>query len=72
MKVMKLSTHTVDLYSFDHCTSENLLDHYKTFTEKMNLDSSFLFHLGMDEPNVNLSFQEYSFLETSSTTFIRF
>ena len=24
----------------------------------MNLDSSFLLHLGMDEPNVNLSFEE--------------
>ena len=41
-----------------HCTSENLLEHYKTFTEKMNLDSSFLLHLGMDGPNVNLSFEE--------------
>ena len=41
-----------------HCTSGNLLDQYKTFTEKMKLDSSFVFHLGMDGPKVNLSFQE--------------
>ena len=41
-----------------HCTSENLLDHYKILTEKMNLDSSFLLHLGIDGPNVNLSFEE--------------
>ena len=39
-------------------TGKNLLDHYKTFTEKTNLDSSFLLHLGMDGPNVNLSFEE--------------
>ena len=41
-----------------YCTSENLLDHYKTFTGKVNLESSFLLHLGMDGPNVNLSFEE--------------
>ena len=41
-----------------HCASENVLDHYKTFTEKMNLDSSFLLHLGMDGTNVTLLFEE--------------
>ena len=39
-------------------TSANLLDHYKTVTEKMNLDSYFLLHLEMDGLIVNLSFEE--------------
>ena len=41
-----------------HYTSEHLLGHYKTFAEKMKLDSSFLLHLGMDGPYVNLSFEQ--------------
>ena len=41
-----------------HYAGKNLLDHYKTFTEKTNLDSSFLLHLGMDGPNVYLSLKE--------------
>ena len=30
----------------------------KAFAEKMKLDSSFLLHLGMDGPYVNLSFEQ--------------
>ena len=41
-----------------HCASENLLDHYKIFTEKVNLDSSFLLYLGMHGTGVNLLFEE--------------
>lgn len=40
-----------------HCTADDLLQHYEEFTQKLDLDSSFLLHLGMDGPNVNLSFQ---------------
>ena len=40
-----------------HCTADNLLQHYEEFTHKLNLDSSLLLHLGMDGPNVNLSFE---------------
>ena len=58
MKLMKLLTHAVDLLFIGHYTSENLLGHYKAFAEKMKLDSSFLLHLGMDGPYVNLSFEQ--------------
>ena len=38
-----------------HCTSEQLVDHYNEFSS--SLDSNFM-HIGMDGPNVNLSFEE--------------
>ena len=41
----------------DHCPSEKLLEHFFEFIEKAELDISFLLHLGMDGPNVNLKFE---------------
>ena len=56
----------------DHCPSEKLVEHFYEFVRKVRLDINFMFHLGMDGPNVNKSFQrlllEFSYLE--KTTFL--
>ena len=41
-----------------HCTNEDLLKHYEHFVSEKQSNSSYLFHLGMDGPNVNLAFQK--------------
>ena len=41
-----------------HCTASDLVSHYNTMVEKLQLDSSHLLHLGMDGPKVNLTFQK--------------
>ena len=46
-----------------HCTHEQLIEHYYEFTKNLKLDSSFLLHLGMDEPSVNNAFQQKLFDE---------
>lgn len=40
-----------------HCTSDQLVEHYKEFIQNLDLDSNFLLHVGMDGPNVNLAFE---------------
>ena len=40
-----------------HCKSEQLVEHYEEFAKDMGWDSSYLLHLGMDGPNVNLILQ---------------
>lgn len=41
-----------------HCRSDQLVEHYEEFASEMGWDSSYLLHLGMDGPNVNLKFQQ--------------
>ena len=41
-----------------HCDSNQLVDHYRTFADSLELDSNFLLHLGMDGHHVNKCFQE--------------
>ena len=41
-----------------HCTSDDLVDHFKQFMLDNELVPNYLLHLGMDGPNVNLAFQE--------------
>ena len=41
-----------------HCTAENLVEHFHEFEKSMNLDPSYLLHLGMDGPSVNKSFED--------------
>ena len=41
-----------------HCTNENLLEHFDHFVKEMHCDHSFLFHLGMNGPSVNLAFKK--------------
>ena len=41
-----------------HCTSDDVVDHFKQFMLDNEIDPNYLLHLGMDGPNVNLAFQE--------------
>ena len=41
-----------------HCTSDDLVDHFKQFVVDNELDTNSLLHFSMDGPNVNLAFQE--------------
>ena len=40
-----------------HCTAENLVDYFHEFERSMNLEPSYLLHLGMDGPSMNKSFE---------------
>ena len=56
-----------------HCRSEQLLEHFDEFAEELNWDPAFLLHIGMDDPNVNLKFQNdlmNHFQETSGESFL--
>ena len=53
--------HVVSAYAgslfLGHCNADDLVEHYNHFVdEKLELKSDYLLHLGMDGPNVNLSF----------------
>ena len=50
--------HIVVRYLWDICTSDNLLNHFNSFMKDLNLDYNHLIQVGMDGPNVNLSFEE--------------
>ena len=41
-----------------HCTSDDLVDHFKQFVVDNELYRNYLLHLSMDGPNVNSAFQE--------------
>ena len=41
-----------------HCTAEDLLSHFNEFGIRMKWDPKYLLHIGMDGPNVNLSFEK--------------
>ena len=40
-----------------HCPSDDLVEHYNSFQKDINFNSSYLLHIGMDGPNVNLAFE---------------
>ena len=44
-----------------HYTSDNLVEHYKHFAKELNLDSNYFLLIGMDGPNVNLSFEKKNY-----------
>ena len=41
-----------------HCDSNNLVEHFHELLRALEVEPKYLLHLGMDGPNVNLSFQE--------------
>ena len=58
---IKISYHgTLKVY---HCPAENLLQHFFAFLRKANL--RFMLHTGMNDPNVNLKFEELLWLSSS-------
>ena len=46
-----------------HCNSDQLVEHFNEFVENLSLDCKFLLHIGMDGPNVNLSFEQKLMLQ---------
>ena len=52
------------LHTVDHCslvivrTAEDFVSHFSGFGIRMKWDPKYLRHIGMDGPNVNLSFQK--------------
>ena len=53
----------------------NLVEHYEHFAKELNLDSNYLLHLGMNGPNVNLSFEKKLLTkleENIGATFLKF
>ena len=59
--------------SVGHCNPGNLVEHYNHFVDKLEIKSDYFRHLGMDGPNVNLSFENKpeSNLEIINTSFLR-
>lgn len=54
----KVVTRYAGSYFVGHCNSENLYKIFEDFgKEKLKWDVNYLLHLGMDGPNVNISFQ---------------
>ena len=51
-----LTTYAGSLF-VGHCTDADLLEHFREFMRELNLDTSYLLSIGMDGPNVNLSFE---------------
>ena len=45
-------------YFIGHCTADDLLKHVQELRKSFNLEESFLLHVGMDRPNVNLKFEK--------------
>ena len=41
-----------------HCTAEDLVSHFNEFGIRIKWDPKYLLHIGMDGPNVNLSFEK--------------
>ena len=56
-----------------HCNADDLVEHYNNFIDKLELKSDYFLNLGMDGPNVNLSFENKleSTLESINTSFLR-
>ena len=55
-----------------HCTSKDLLHHFQSFMDLLDLSTSWLLNIGMDGPTVNTSFlnQLKSEIEESHQSFI--
>ena len=43
---------------FGHCFAKDLLPHFTTFVEDMNLEPDLLMQIGMDGPNANSKFEK--------------
>ena len=58
--------------SVGHCTSKDLLHHFHSFMDSLDLSTSWLLNIGMDGPTVNMSFlnQLKSEIEESHQGFI--
>ena len=41
-----------------HCTARDLVSHFNDFDIRMKWDPKYLLHIGMDDPNINLSFKK--------------
>ena len=41
-----------------HCDADDLVKHYQEFVRQYGLENDYLLHVGMDGPNVNLSFEK--------------
>ena len=41
-----------------HCSSDDLLDHINILLKDLDIDHNYLIQVGMDGPNVNLSFEK--------------
>ena len=54
----QVSSSCCDSLFFEHCSSENLEDHFSHFKKDIQLDTPCLLQLSMDCPNGNKSFQE--------------
>ena len=66
-----VNTYAGTLY-LGHCTADNLVTHYKEILQKLNLTSSLLLHIGMDGPNVNLSFMKKHSLDLLENEGVKF
>ena len=69
-----LSLHTGDHCSIGHCTAEDLVSRFNEFGIRMKWDPKYLLHIGMDGPNVNLSFEKKllaAFERKYSTKFLK-
>ena len=54
----RIVTHYAGSLFLGHCTSEDLINHFMEFVLKLKCNINFFLHIGMDGPNVNLSFQK--------------
>ena len=57
-----------------HCTAEDLVSHFIEFGIRIKWDPKYLLHIGMDGPNVNLSFEKkllVDFERKYSTKFLK-
>ena len=71
----KITNAYCDSLFVGHSTSDNLLNHFNSFMKDLNLDYNHLIQVGMDGPNVNLSFEKKlrSIMETTyETSFLNF
>ena len=66
-----VSTYADSLF-VGHCNADDLVEH-NHFFDKLELKSDYLLHLGMDDPNVNLSFENKlePNVESIKTSFLR-
>ena len=58
-KVLKLITTSFCGSLFvGHCSEEDMLEHFLQFIRRLDLNTTFFIHLGMDGPSVNKSFEK--------------
>ena len=54
----KVTTAYVGSLFVGHCTAADLLDYFFEFVRSLNLDTNLLLAIGMDDQNVNKSFEK--------------